>query len=330
MNLKEFKRLIAPGTEPRIEAARRETLKHFGKTIQLYTPLYLSNQCVNSCAYCGFNRRSGIKRVTLNLDQIVKEARFLKREGFQHILLLTGEDRSNVPVDYLEQAVREIKKLFVSVSIEIYPLTEQEYARLISAGVDGLTIYQETYHRPTYLKVHPDGPKRDFSWRWQAPERAARAGMRKVGIGFLLGLYDWRCEAVKLAEHLDHLLRNFWQTQFQISFPRMNPAETDFKSQYPVSDEDFIRLLTAFRLTFPQIGFTLSTREKAAFRDKIFKLGFTQISAGSKTFPGAYSLGIKSGKQFEIADKRSPRQIARALKRSGYEPVWKDWERVLT
>lgn len=217
MNLKGFKKLIAPGTEPPIEEARRETLKHFGRAIQLYAPLYLSNLCANSCAYCGFNRRSGIKRITLSLEQIIKEARFLKQLGFQHILLLTGEDRTSVPVDYIEQAVRAVKEIFVSVSIEIYPLLQEEYARLIAAGTDGLTIYQETYHRPTYLKVHPDGPKRDFSWRWQAPERAARAGMRKIGIGFLLGLYDWRSEAIQLAEHLNYLMKNYWQTQFQIS-----------------------------------------------------------------------------------------------------------------
>jgi 2-iminoacetate synthase len=267
--------------------------------------------------------------MTLNLKQALEEARFLRREGFQHILLLTGEEPSKVPVEYLENIIREIKKMFVSVSIEVYPLQEKDYGRLITAGVDGLSIYQETYHRPTYSRVHPDGPKRDFKWRYEAPERAAKAGMRKVGIGFLLGLYDWGQEAVSLAEHLQLLMKKYWRTQFQISFPRLNPAETDFKINYPVSDDDFIQLICAFRLTFPQIAFTLSTREKAAFRDKIFPLGFNQISAGSKTFPGGYTLGLKSGKQFEIADARSPRQVSKALVKSGYEPVWKDWDRVL-
>jgi 2-iminoacetate synthase len=330
MNLKE---LISPAAHARLpemmEAAKRETLKYFGKTVQLYTPLYISNQCVNCCVYCGYNREAGIKRITLDLEQILKEAKFLKAQGFQHILLLTGEDRKAVPVGYLEKAVRGIKELFVSVSIEVYPLSADEYGTLIGAGVDGLTIYQETYHRPTYQLVHPSGPKKNYAWRYSAPERAAGAGMRKIGIGFLLGLYDWRYEAEKLAEHLRSLLKKYWQTQFQISFPRLNPAETGFKVRYPVSDRDFIQLLCAFRLLFPQIGFTLSTREKAGFRDKVFPLGVTQMSAGSKTYPGAYALGIKSGKQFEISDARSPRQVARALVRSGYEPVWKDWERVL-
>ncbi len=329
MNIKEFKALIAPGAAPRIEEAYRETRKYFGKAIQLYTPLYLSNECQNSCIYCGFNRRSKIKRVTLDLDQVEKEAEFLSGQGFQHILLLTGEDRLKTPVSYIEEAVRAIKKRFVSVSIEVYPLTEEEYKRLAAAGADGLTLYQETYHRLTYQQVHPDGPKRDYNWRYQAPGRAARAGIRRIGLGFLLGLYDWRFEAVKLAEHLQYLMKEFWQTQFQISFPRLNLVETGFMSEFPVSDQDFIKLVSSFRLLFPQIGFTLSTRERAQLRDKIFPFGFTQMSAGSKTYPGGYSVGIKSGKQFEIADSRTPAQVSKTLVRSGYEPVWKDWDRVL-
>lgn len=313
-----------------LETARRETLKHFGRVVQLYTPLYLSNACVNRCAYCGFNQKRGIKRVTLNLEQIEQEAKYLNREGFQHILLLTGEDRQAVPVDYLAAAVKKVKEIFVSVSIEVYPLSEAEYKTMVEAGVDGLTIYQETYHRPTYKKVHLAGPKMDYAWRYGAPERAAQAGIRRVGIGFLLGLYDWRFETAALDKHLRYLLKKFWQTQFQISFPRLNPAETGFKSRWPVSDHDFLQLLCEFRLRFPEIGFTLSTRESAAFRDRIFPYGITQMSAGSKTYPGAYALGLKSGKQFEIADPRSPRQVAKALSARGYEPVWKDWERAFT
>lgn len=313
-----------------LETARRETLKHFGRVVQLYTPLYLSNACVNRCAYCGFNQKRKIKRVTLNLAQIVQEAKYLNQEGFQHILLLTGEDRKSAPVDYLAAAVKKVKEIFVSVSIEVYPLSTAEYKTMAEAGVDGLTIYQETYHRPTYQKVHLAGPKMDYAWRYGAPERAARAGIRRIGLGFLLGLYDWRFEAAVLEKHLGYLLKQFWRTQFQISFPRLNPAETGFKSRWPVSDQDFLQLLCEFRLRFPEIGFTLSTRESAAFRDRIFPYGITQMSAGSKTYPGAYALGLKSGKQFEIADPRSPRQVAKALSARGYEPVWKDWERAFT
>lgn len=329
MNLKEFKALLAPGEAPRTEEAYRETRKYFGKTIQLYTPLYLSNECQNSCTYCGFNRRSKIKRTTLDIDQVIKEAKFLSSQGFQHILLLTGEDRSKAPAGYIEAAIKEIKKLFVSVSIEVYPLTEEEYGHMAAAGADGLTIYQETYHRLAYQQVHPDGPKRDYKWRYDAPARAAKAGIRRIGLGFLLGLYDWRFEAIKLAEHLQGLMKEFWQTQFQISFPRLNPIETEFKTEYTVSDQEFIQLVTAFRLLFPQISFILSTRERAELRDRIFPFGFTQMSAGSKTSPGGYSVGIKSGKQFEIADERTPAQVSKRLVRSGFEPVWKDWDRVL-
>ncbi|MFA6431741.1 MAG: 2-iminoacetate synthase ThiH [Candidatus Margulisiibacteriota bacterium] len=309
------------------EKARKETLKYFGKTISLYAPLYISNECCNGCTYCGFNAKSKIKRSTLTLDQVMAEAKALKKEGFQHILLLTGEAPAKVPIEFIAEIVKKLKVLFVSISIEIYPLSVEDYRLLIDAGVDGLTIYQETYHLATYKKVHPVGPKSDYGWRYAAPERAAKAGMRKIGVGFLLGLYDWRYEATKLAEHIEYLQKNYWQTQIQISFPRLNPAETKFKVEFPVSDADFIEMVCAFRIKFPQIGFTLSTREKASFRDKIFPYGFTQMSAGSKTNPGGYSLGEKSGKQFEIADARSPKQVTAALIKAGYEPVWKDWDR---
>ena len=331
MNLRDFKKIIYGERElsELMVSARKETLKHFGRTIQLYAPLYISNECVNSCVYCGFNRCSGIKRSTLTIEQIIGEAKHLLSEGFQHLLLLTGEDQVKVPVGYIREAAVELKKMFTSLSIEFYPLTEEGYKTLVDAGVDGLTIYQETYHRPTYQAVHPDGPKRDYGWRFASPARGARAGIRKVGLGFLLGLYDWRFEAVQLAEHLQSLLKNYWQTQFQVSFPRINPAETAYQVKHPVGDDDFLRLVCALRLLFPEIGFALSTRERAAFRDRIFQFGITQMSAGSKTSPGGYALAQKSGKQFEIADARTPREVSRALRRSGYEPVWKDWEREL-
>lgn len=307
-------------------AARQETLKYFGHAIQLYAPLYISNECVNDCAYCGFNRKSRISRVTLNLEQILKEARFLRRQGFQHILLLSGEAPEKVPVDFLCEVVGRLKQLFHSVSIEIYPLDTGGYRDLAEAGADGLTLYQETYHRPTYRKVHPAGPKRDFDWRLKAVERAAQSGTRRIGLGVLLGLYDWRFEAAQLADHLRYLLKKYWRTQFQLSFPRLNPAETAFKIKYPVSNEELLRMICAFRLLFPQVGFTLSTRERAALRDRIFPFGITQMSAGSKTYPGAYALGLKSGKQFEIADSRSVKEVARSLTRAGYDPVFKDWD----
>lgn len=333
MKLSDFKAIISPKPKVPLDelivAAKHETLKYFGKTVQLYSPLYLSNECLNQCVYCGFNHRAKIKRITLTLEQAVKEAKAISQMGFQHILLLTGEDQRQVPIDYLEKVIIEIKKLFVSVSIEIYPLSEADYRRLVQAGVDGLTLYQESYHRPTYKKVHPLGPKRDFNWRYGGPARGAKAGIRKIGLGFLLGLYDWHYEALKLAEHIQFMLKNYWQTQIQISFPRLNPAETKFKSRYLVSDQDFVRLLCAFRLLFPQIPFTLSTREKGGFRDRIFSFGFTQMSAGSKTNPGGYTLRNRAGRQFEIADPRTPQQICRALIKAGYEPVWKDWDRSL-
>jgi len=311
------------------EIARNITLKHFGKTIQLYAPLYISNECINSCTYCGFNTKSGIKRVTLTLEQIIQEGKFLRKQGFQHLLVVCGENKIKVPVSFLKEVIQNLKKDFVSISIEVYPMEENEYRELIEAGADGLTIYQETYHPETYKKVHPKGPKSNYQYRYDAPERAAKAGMRKIGLGFLLGLYDWHYEIEKLEEHLSYLLKKFWQTEYQLSFPRLNPAETNFEINYPVSDKELLEIICHLRIKFPQIGFALSTREKASLRDEIFKYGITSMSAGSKTFPGAYSLGLDSGKQFEISDNRTVKEVVTSIKKAGYEPVFKNWSEEL-
>ena len=311
------------------EKAQNLTLKHFGKTIQLYAPLYISNECINSCTYCGFNTKSGIKRVTLTVEQIIQEGKFLKKQGFQHILIVCGENKQKVPVSFLKEAIKKLKEDFVSISIEVYPMEEEEYRELIEAGADGLAIYQETYHPETYKKVHPKGPKSNYQWRYEAPERAARAGMRKLGLGVLLGLYDWRYEIEKLSEQLNYLMKKYWQTQFQLSFPRLNPAETDYEIKYPVSDEDLIAIITTLRINFPQLPFTLSTRENEKFRNQILPYGITSMSAGSKTFPGGYTLGLDSGKQFEIADNRTVKEVVTSIKKAGYEPVFKDWDREL-
>lgn len=310
-----------------IQAARRQTLKYFGRAIQLYAPLYVSNECVNGCTYCGFNSKNKIKRITLTLEQVLKEADYLKSQGFQHILILSGESREKAPVGYLKEIISRLKTIFVSVAIEVYPLSTEEYRELAKSGADGLTIYQETYHLPTYRAVHPIGPKRDYQWRLNAAERAAAAGIRKIGLGVLLGLYDWRYEIARLTEHLRFLLKKHWRTQFQLSFPRINPAETDFKIKHPVSDQELVQIICRLRLLFPQIGFVLSTRERADFRNRVFPLGITSMSAGSKTFPGGYSLGTKCGKQFETADSRSVAEVIKSIEAAGYEPVFKDWER---
>ncbi|MBI5400127.1 2-iminoacetate synthase ThiH [Candidatus Saganbacteria bacterium] len=327
MNITDL--LTAPDLDLIAAQARQETIKYFGRVIQLYAPLYLSNECENCCTYCGFNAGRRIKRITLNVEQAVAEARVLRKAGFRHILVLTGEARQSVPVSYLEQIIKRLKTIFVSISLEVYPLATEEYRTLIQAGVDGLTIYQETYDRQTYNRVHRFGPKKNYEWRLKTAERAAAAGMRRIGLGVLLGLHDWRDEAPALADHLNYLLKKYWRTQFQLSFPRINPVEAGFKVPYPVSDRELLHLIISFRLLFPQVGFVLSTREPARLRDKIFSFGITQMSAGSKTSPGGYALKTGGGEQFNIADGRGVPAVVAAIKKAGYEPIFKDWESVL-
>lgn len=352
--LRRFAALLEPKTDAQIAAMAREsaaaTRQHFGKTIRLFAPLYLSNECINNCAYCGFSRDNAILRVTLDVQAVVEEARHLAKEGFRNILLVAGEHPKFVSNGYLARCIRALVAEIPSISLEVAPMETPDYAAMVAAGAEGLIVYQETYDREVYAAMHTAGPKKDYDWRLACPERAYAGGFRRIGVGALLGMSEWRAEARALAAHLEHLLRTCWKAQFTLSLPRLQPCAGEFTPTHPVSDRDFIQLICALRLCFPQVGIVLSTREAAPLRDALLPLGITMMSAGSHTEPGGYTgQGRKDlhltvrGKtlapadpkaegatgQFEISDTRSPREVAELIRARGFEPVWKDWDRAI-
>jgi 2-iminoacetate synthase len=355
-----FARLLEPCPDAALEAlaarSRAETIRQFGRTMRLFAPLYLSNECINNCKYCGFSRDNPILRVTLPVDQVVTEARHLAAAGFRNILLVAGEHPKFVSNGYLANCIRAVRAEagVPGVSLEVGPMETLEYGGMVAAGAEGLVVYQETYDRPTYEEMHTAGPKRDFQWRLDCPERAYAAGFRRLGIGALFGLCDWRTEAMALAAHVDYLLKHCWRAQITVSLPRLRPAAGGFAPRSLLSDRELVQLLCAFRVTFPQIGLVLSTREAADLRDILIPLGVTMMSAGSHTEPGGYTgagrddlhrtirgrrveatAGDLAGDvfaegQFDIADTRSPDEVANVLRRRhGLEPVWKDWDEAL-
>ncbi len=323
--------LLSPAAGELIEEMAHQSLRitrmRFGKTIQLYAPLYISNECTNSCLYCGFNRTNDIRRITLTTDEVEKEADAIYRMGFRHILLLTGEHPGAVPVEKLAEIGRRIHQRFASVSIEVYPMDTDEYRLMVKNGIDGLTLYQETYNRDVYAEMHPAGKKRDFKWRIEGPDRGGKAGLRKIGIGALLGLADWRAEGFFTALHGLYLSKAFWRTQVMVSFPRMREAPGDFTPPFTVDDASLAQLICAMRIILPDAALVLSTREPADLRDNLFPLGITMMSAGSKTEPGGYTEMDAADEQFAIEDSRSPEEIIRVIAEKGFDPVWKDWDR---
>jgi 2-iminoacetate synthase len=329
----DFLALVSPVAteylEPMAQRARETALRRFGRTILMYAPIYLSNACVNGCRYCGFNTKSGIKRKALDDLQAMEEGQYLRSLGFQHVLLVSGESPSDYTRDRLLDAIRALSPLFASTSIEVQALSESDYAAASEAGADGVTLYQETYNRPVYSEMHPSGPKRDFANRLDAMERAGRAGMRRLGIGALLGLHDFRSEAIALCLHAEYLMKSFWRTNLTLSVPRLRNAAAGFLVPSPVGDRDLVQLLLAFRIHFPDVGLVLSTREPPALRDALIPLGITQMSAGSKTDPGGYCQDIDAGAQFEVEDPRTPAEMVEVIRRAGYEPVWKDWDNLM-
>ncbi len=326
----DFMALLSPAAVPHLETiaqrAHRLTVQRFGRNILLYAPLYMSNVCNNGCVYCGFNAHNPAPRRTLTLDEVEREARYLHGQGFRHLLLLTGETTKGADEDYIAAAAQRIKPLFSSIGIEVFPMETAGYQHMVAAGIDALTIYQETYDRQLYEKLHPFGRKRDFNWRLATPERGGAAGLRRIGIGALLGLGDFRGEGFFTGLHALHLSRHHWRTQVTVSFPRMRPAEGAFPPPCPVSDRDLVQLICAIRLLLPDAGLILSTRESARLRDNLMPLGITQMSAGSCTAPGGYGEDKGQTEQFAIDDDRSPEVVARTIRAKGYEAVWKDWD----
>ncbi|MGL1863892.1 MAG: 2-iminoacetate synthase ThiH [Pseudodesulfovibrio sp.] len=330
LGAEDFFALISPAATPFLEEmaqkASQLTLQHFGRTIQLFTPLYLSNYCTNHCVYCGFNALNDIPRTQLEPAQLEEEAKAIAATGLKHLLILTGEARTKASPEYLASCMDVLRKYFPSVSIEIYAMETDEYAALVKSGVDGLTIYQETYDETLYATLHPRGPKKDFRYRLDAPERGCQAGMRVVNVGALLGLGDWRRDAFITGMHGAYLQDGYPNVDISVSLPRMRPHAGEFQPQSIVSDRDMVQTMLAMRIFLPRLGITISTRESAEFRENILPLGVTKMSAGVSTAVGGHSQdGDKVG-QFDISDERSVDEMCAALRERGYQPVFKDWE----
>lgn len=330
-SLDDFLTLISPAAQPYLEQmaqlTHESTKKRFGKTIQMYAPLYLSNECQNICTYCGFSLDNKIKRKTLTKNEIVLEAEALKKAGFDHVLLVTGEANYVVNIHYFLKTIAQIKKNFSIISVEVQPLSTEEYEQLNDAGVYSVLVYQETYHQEVYKKYHTKGKKSNFDFRLETPDRVGIAGIHKIGLGVLLGLEDWRTDSFFNALHLDYLQKTYWKTKYAVSFPRLRPAAGVIEPNFIMTDKDLTQLICAYRLWNEDLEISMSTRENEHFRDHIIPLGITSMSAGSKTNPGGYVVDPQSLEQFEISDERSAAVIAAVISSKGYEPVWKDWDR---
>jgi 2-iminoacetate synthase len=331
-DLTDFAALLSPAASERLEdmaaLARATTRRRFGPTMHLFAPLYLSNECVSVCTYCGFSAGNDIARRTLTPDEVAAEGRALASQGFRHLLLVSGEHARIVSKDYLRACVEALAPHVPSISVEIQVWDAETYRSLVAAGCDGLVVYQETYDRATYETVHLKGKKRNYDWRLSALDRGAEAGMRRLGLGALFGLRpDWRADALALAAHAQALLRRWWRAEVTVSLPRLRPCAGTPDPPDTLDDRSFVQLLCALRLLLPDVGIVLSTRESASFRDAVLPLGITHLSAGSHTEPGGYTGPSEAEPQFEVADLRSPGEVAASLRARGYDPVWKDWQR---
>ncbi|EGQ7854428.1 2-iminoacetate synthase ThiH [Vibrio vulnificus] len=329
LDLEDFKALISPAAENYIEAmAQRSyalTRKRFGNTLSLYIPLYLSNLCANACTYCGFSMENRLKRRTLTMQEIDAEITAIKAMKFDSVLLVTGEHEGKVGMNYFRQVLPQIKRAFNYLAMEVQPLSQEHYQELKLLGLDAVMVYQETYHPATYAQHHLRGNKTNFNYRLETPDRLARAGIDKIGIGALIGLEEWRTDCFYVAAHLDYLERTYWQTRYSISFPRLRPCAGALQPKSVMSDKQLVQLICAYRLFNPEVELSLSTRESALFRDNVLPLGITSMSAASKTQPGGYAMPDVELEQFEISDERSAAEVEQMIRNKGFDPVWRDW-----
>lgn len=334
----DFLAMLSPAAAPFLEAAAKrahaETLRFFGRTVQIFTPLYLANYCTNRCVYCGFSTRRDIARRMLTLDEVDAEARCIAATGLRKILALTGDDPKRTGAAYLADCLRILARHFSSVGIEVPSMTVDEYAMQAEAGADSMTMFQETYDCSRYVHLHPGGPKSNFNFRLDAPERALLGGMRAVNLGPLLGLADWRTDVFTVGMHARWLMRRYPHAEISISLPRMRPhtegGEVEFIPEV-VDDTAFVQALVALRCFLPQAGITMSSREPAWLRDRLIHIGVTRVSAGVSTAVGGHAASARNATvtqdkpQFDIADDRSVDEMTRDLAAQGYQPVFADW-----
>lgn len=329
-DLNDFLVLLSPAAAPFLEImaamSQQATQRRFGKTIQLYAPMYLSNECQNICTYCGFSMTNKIRRKTLSNAEILLEAMALKDMGIEHLLLVSGEANHNVGMDYFKNAIQILRPHFVNISMEVQPLSKEDYQELYLEGIYSVLVYQETYHREVYKQYHPKGKKSNFEFRLATADRIGQADIHKIGLGVLLGLEDWRVDSFFNALHIDYLQKTYWRTKYSVSFPRLRPAEGTVEPNFVMEDKDLLQLICAYRIWNEDLELSISTRESEKFRNHVIKLGATSMSAESKTNPGGYAVDKQSLEQFEISDERSMQTIRNVIKEAGYDPVMKDWE----
>lgn len=335
LTVDDFEALISPAAIPHLETmaqlSRKYTMERFGKTMQIFIPLYLTNSCANSCVYCGFNSSNKIQRTILNTEEIQREYAAIKALGpYENLLLVTGENPAKAGVPYLAQALDLAKPYFSNLQIEVMPLATDEYRELTRHGLNGVICFQETYHKKNYKIYHPRGKKSNFEWRVNGFQRMGEAGVHKIGMGVLIGLEDWRTDVTMMAHHLRYMQKHYWRTQYSVNFPRMRPAENGgFQPNVIMSDKELAQLTFATRIFDHDVDISFSTREEARLRDQMATLGVTTMSAESKTDPGGYACNPQSLEQFHTSDQRNLSEIVAGLKAVGREPVFKNWDQAL-
>lgn len=332
LDIEDFAALLSPAAEPFIEEmaqkAKQETAKHFGNSVYMFTPIYISNYCENYCVYCGFNCHNKIHRMKLNTKEIEKEMSAIAKTGLEEILILTGESRAQSDVSYIGEACKIARKYFKMVGIEVYPMNSEEYSYLQKCGADYVTVFQETYDSDKYETLHLAGHKRIFPYRFNAQERALKGGMRGVAFAALLGLADFRKDAFATGLHAFYIQRKYPYAEISFSCPRLRPIVNDATiNPKDVHEKQLLQIMCAYRLFMPFAGMTISTRERAEFRNHVIGMTATKISAGVSTGIGSHSDEVEEqgDDQFEIADNRNVDEVFAAIKEQGLQPVMNDY-----
>ena len=313
------------------QEAARVTRQQFGRVIGLYSPLYLSNFCSSHCTYCGFHSQNKIERIKLSPAQYHKEMQVIYGQGIRNILMLTGESYKHTPLEYLKEAAQIAGEYFQGIALEVHPMQTDEYRELFAVGVDGITVYQETYDRERYAQVHLSGYKKDYDFRRDTPRRAAEAGVRQIAMGILLGLTENTAEdLLELYTHLREMEKSFPGVEYALSFPRLRTIKSQEFAHCDIDDITFTKILALTRILFPRVGINLSTREEPRLRDHLLEVAITRMSAGSNTSVGGYALleEDKQDPQFDIKDERSVAEVIALLKARNFDPVFTDWRRI--
>lgn len=330
--VEDFMALISPAAAPYLEVmarlSRQYTRERFGRTMNLFIPIYIANSCSNSCVYCGFHVQNKMARTILNEEEIAREYEAIKRLGpFDNLLIVTGENPVKSGVPYIARALDLAKPYFSNLQIEVMPLRTEDYAALRGHGLNGVICFQETYNEARYKVYHPRGPKSSYEWRLSGYDRMGMAGVHKIGLGALVGLEDWRGEYAMMAHHLRYLERTYWRTQYSVNIPRMRVAKNGgFQPNVIMSDRELAQVTFALRIFDHDVDISYSTREPAYVRNAMATLGVTTMSAESRTDPGGYSRRPESLEQFSVSDERTAVEVERDLRALGMEPVWKNWD----